>query len=453
MISLSKNKLNIILTKKKKEIKTVMKLEDLEPLEGRSKILTINDNKGEFIYFVSFQDPAQQTRFCTLIKLQRDNRSEFKIIIKQMRETVLNSPIFIPVTKKDSQSIASKAYLDIQKNSVQVKKNNLTTSKNIQIENVSKDMVQLAKPENQGLILRQLHKDPNNQNLQLYLNQNIKIERNNQAGSDEGINNYNDLIDHKKNNEENIGNYDDPSNKKDSMSNYDDPSNKEDSMSNYDDPSNKEYSMSNYDDPSNKEEGLNNYDDPNNSQLIHNFIKRKKERNNVFGSSPPPLSPSNSSLLKISQRLEKTINSSLSLGLSLFEDEKNSLNKSTKEKKMEKEEEKGGYYENDYDNEESYNQYLEKQKSSSTSKNQFSSFNFNQQFQTALESVKSFDEIESLEKIAAHKKFMSIIMDFIECATKYGKIIISELFIPNEQKTIKPDQNLVNQKKKKKKKN
>ena len=58
--------------------------------------------------------------------------------------------------------------------------------------------------------------------------------------------------------------------------------------------------------------------------------------------------------------------------------------------------------------------------------------NWNERFQNALSKIKENPTIES------HLEMIVLSEDFTKCAINYGKIIISEVFLENEKKTIRP---------------
>ena len=64
---------------------------------------------------------------------------------------------------------------------------------------------------------------------------------------------------------------------------------------------------------------------------------------------------------------------------------------------------------------------------------------WNQRFQEINEQIKSFDANTPLnEQAAAFTKFSALARDFNFTAQVYGKIIISEVYLPDKEKTIKP---------------
>eukprot|EP01091_Cochliopodium_minus_P019576 TRINITY_DN8269_c0_g1_i2.p1 TRINITY_DN8269_c0_g1~~TRINITY_DN8269_c0_g1_i2.p1 ORF type:complete len:734 (+),score=164.05 TRINITY_DN8269_c0_g1_i2:154-2202(+) len=74
--------------------------------------------------------------------------------------------------------------------------------------------------------------------------------------------------------------------------------------------------------------------------------------------------------------------------------------------------------------------------------NQFK-FDFNKHFQNSMDALDSLDENSPTDlKLDVFKEIMRIASDFLEFATSYGKIIISELFVPHQNKTIKPNKSL-----------
>ena len=64
---------------------------------------------------------------------------------------------------------------------------------------------------------------------------------------------------------------------------------------------------------------------------------------------------------------------------------------------------------------------------------------WNQRFQSIVTQVALFQPNTPLaEKISANLALIGLAQDFLYSATSYGKIIISEVFLPDHQKTIKP---------------
>jgi hypothetical protein len=65
--------------------------------------------------------------------------------------------------------------------------------------------------------------------------------------------------------------------------------------------------------------------------------------------------------------------------------------------------------------------------------------NFNDRFQVVTEKIRSFTATSSTQdKIEANTELLHLYHDFIFTAKQYGRIIISEVYLPVEQKTIKP---------------
>eukprot|EP01117_Protostelium_nocturnum_P014543 TRINITY_DN5541_c0_g1_i4.p1 TRINITY_DN5541_c0_g1~~TRINITY_DN5541_c0_g1_i4.p1 ORF type:complete len:905 (-),score=337.74 TRINITY_DN5541_c0_g1_i4:2149-4863(-) len=61
---------------------------------------------------------------------------------------------------------------------------------------------------------------------------------------------------------------------------------------------------------------------------------------------------------------------------------------------------------------------------------------WNQQFQQILENLNGCDDTQ--ERISIYSQLSHLAQDFVHCAKTYGKLIISELYLPNDQKTIRP---------------
>ena len=66
-------------------------------------------------------------------------------------------------------------------------------------------------------------------------------------------------------------------------------------------------------------------------------------------------------------------------------------------------------------------------------------FVFNEHFQKYMDELERIDESYlSEQRINVYKEIMRIASDFLEFSVRYGKIIISELYVPDQYKTIKP---------------
>jgi hypothetical protein len=68
---------------------------------------------------------------------------------------------------------------------------------------------------------------------------------------------------------------------------------------------------------------------------------------------------------------------------------------------------------------------------------------WNSRYQQAIEALRMFDGPVDIENsIDAHSNLVLLAQDFRYCCSIYGKIIISERFVPSDQKTIKPEKQL-----------
>ena len=63
---------------------------------------------------------------------------------------------------------------------------------------------------------------------------------------------------------------------------------------------------------------------------------------------------------------------------------------------------------------------------------------FNARFQQAVDVLNSSSETEPNQVLAAARSLITVAQDFLFSAKTYGKIIISERFLPDDKKTIKP---------------
>jgi|JI10StandDraft_1071094.scaffolds.fasta_scaffold1283907_2 hypothetical protein len=68
---------------------------------------------------------------------------------------------------------------------------------------------------------------------------------------------------------------------------------------------------------------------------------------------------------------------------------------------------------------------------------------WNERFQRAVEGMAQLTDtndssVSLTERIRVGRDLINLSQDFIHLSTMYGRVIISEAFLPDEQKTIKP---------------